>query len=222
MYADYENLVNTLARDDSEQITFDDVHSAIHLAVSRYSKDRPLLSIKDVVSTGSHFLPLPEGWVVGFSDVVDLEYPVEQIPAISVANFDIYQAPDGEKIITDTLIAAGEQVRVRFHIFHTVDDEVDTVPFAEREAVASYAASLVLDQLSSLFSGDTDSTIQADSVDHNNKASQYAARARAMRKRYYDELGIDNKRNSAAGVVVDMDFSDSRGRDRLWHAGRYR
>ncbi|MEW8660777.1 MAG: hypothetical protein AB2603_20895, partial [Candidatus Thiodiazotropha endolucinida] len=92
----------------------------------------------------------------------------------------------------------------------------------DREAVASYAAALCCEQLVSEYSGDSDSTIQADSVDHGDKARKFGRRADKLRKRYYNELGIEPKRNQAAGVVVDLDGRDSRGRDRLTHPGRFR
>jgi hypothetical protein len=81
---------------------------------------------------------------------------------------------------------------------------------------------VLLEQLASYFSGASDSTIQADSVDRRSKGAEFAARARVMRQRYFDELGLDPKRSVAAGTVVDLDMTDSQGRDRLLHPRRFR
>jgi hypothetical protein len=116
----------------------------------------------------------------------------------------------------------GEMVRATYTIAHVLDAAEDTVPVGDQEPVASYAAAMLLDMLASLYSGDSDSTIQADSVNHQSKAGEFAARARTLRKRYFDDLGIDQKRNQAAGVVVNLDMASSLGRDRLTHPRRYR
>jgi hypothetical protein len=43
-----------------------------------------------------------------------------------------------------------------------------------------------------------------------------------LRKRYFDDLGIDPKRNVAAGAVVNLNMASSVGRDRITHPRRYR
>lgn len=63
------------------------------------------------------------------------------------------------------------------------------VPAADRLAVAALAASLLLEQLAVAAAGDTGSTILADSVDHGSVSDRYAARARAARRIYDDQIG---------------------------------
>ena len=121
----------------------------------------------------------------------------------------------GREICSDT-------VRAAYTARQLLDIANDTIPAADREAVSSWAAALLLDQLASLFSGDSDSTIQADSVDPNSKAREYAARAKAARKRYFDELGIDPKKTVPASATVDLDLPSSRNRDRLTHPRSFR
>lgn len=222
MLADYQNLVARLSRDDTGRITPADIDDAIGLMVTRYSKDSPRRVVEDVTSAGGQVLDLPVAWVAGFSDIEQLEYPIGKVPPELLEAWEIYQAPSGESILIPDSLEAGEDVRVTFGVFHTLDAATDTIPLADREAAASYAAAILCDQLASLFSGASDSTIAADSVDHGAKASEFASRARALRKRYYDEMGVDPKRNLAAGVVVDLDLPNSQGRDRLTHPGRLR
>jgi hypothetical protein len=99
---------------------------------------------------------------------------------------------------------------------HTVNPAEDTIPALDREAVCCWAAAQIMDQLSANVSGDEDSTIDADSVDHGAKAGNFAKRAREYRARYWNQLGIDPKRNAAASQVVDLDRMDSRGRARIF------
>lgn len=224
MLSDYQTLTAALVRDDAGDISVAERDAAIALAVSRYSKDRPVEKVEDLTSAGGQYLDLPVAWETGFSGMRALEYPIGDIPPtlLDIGAWGLYNAPSGPSIMIRESLVAGEQVRSVYTIQHVVSAVADTIPVVDREPVASYAAAILCDQLATLYSGDSDSTIQADSVDHNSKAREFATRAKTLRKRYYDELGIDPKRNVAAGVVVDMDLADSQGNDRLLHGRGYR
>ena len=222
--ADYQDLVDDLVRDDTGKITTADRDEAIARAVARYSQDRPKIKVEDVTADGTYFLPLPAAWETDFSQIRSIEYPIGKSPLSIIDNsaWGMYQAPSAEQIILADVIATGKSVRINYTIRRVVDGSSDTIRADDREPVSAWAAAFLLDQLASLFSGDSDSTIQADNVDHNSKARDFASRAKTLRKRYYDELGIDPKRSVAAGAVVDLDMNDSQGNDRLMHPRRYR
>lgn len=221
---DYQTLVDNLVRDDAAQIEAADRDDAIALAVARYSSDRPDTRVEDITSAGGRYLDYPVGWQDGFSRLLSLEYPVGEFPPsiLSSADWTIYTSPVAEQILLRMELDAGATVRASYTVRQVLDDSADTIPAGDREAVASYAAAVLCEQLATYYSGDSDSTIQADSVDHAGKAREFASRARVLRRRYFDALGIDPKRNMAASVVVDLDGRDSRGSDRLLHSGRYR
>ncbi len=193
-------------------------------AIERYSKDRPVLKVEDVTSAGGNALPLPAGWETDFSDLQNLEYPLDQVPPRYVSNEDYYQyiSPTGKTINLLTTLSDGEQARMTYTITHTLSLTVDTIPLGDREPVCCLAAASLCDQLAGLYSGDSDSTIQADSVNHQSKASEFAKRANALRKRYLNELGIDAKKNVAAGVVVSTRPTNSQGGQRLTHGRKHR
>lgn len=224
MLIDYQTLVDKLVRDDAGKLTPTDRDQAIGVAVARYGKDRPRVKVDDVAAAGGNTLPLPASWEAGFSTLASLEYPLGEVPPayLETGCWGMYNAPAGPQVMVRDSIAAGVLVRATYTIAHVVTTVVDTIPATDREPVASYAAAVLLDQLASLYSGDSDSTIQADSVNHQSKAGEFASRARTLRKRYYDDLGIDTKRNGAVGVVVNLDLANSLGRDRLTHPRRFR
>lgn len=224
MLADYQTLMADLARDDAGKLTTVQIDRAIALAVERYGKDRPRTKVEDITAAGGNSLALPTGWEPGFSSLTSLESPVGKVPPsyLEQDSWGMYNAPAGMQVMVRDSLAAGALVRATYTIGHVVTTVADTIPATDREPVASYAAAVLLDQLASLYSGDSDSTIQADSVNHQSKAGEFASRARALRKRYYDDLGIDTKRNGAAGVVVNLDLANSLGRDRLTHPRRFR
>lgn len=222
--ADHESLVDNLVRDGGGTIAAADRDEAIARAADRYSTDRPRVKVEDVVAAGGNYLDLPASWEVDFSRILEIETPPDQIPPelVEQDSWSIYSTPAGDKILLQDGLTAGANVRLRYTIAHQVDIAADTVPSRDREAVACWAAALLLDQLASKYSGDIESTIQADSVDHQSKGRDYAARANALRKRYFDALGIDPKRTVAAGAIVDLDRTDSLGGDRLTHPRRRR
>ncbi len=225
MLVDYQTLVTELVRDDAGKILVAERDRAIAAAVLRYSSDKPRTKVQDVTPESSQLLPLPAAWEEGFSDLLELEHPIGNVPPTLIAQdrYGLYQDPAATKIqVVDGVAVAANSVRASFTIKHVVDAATDTIPLQHREPVACWGAASLCDQLAAFYSSGTDSTLQADSVEQRSKAQEYALRAKTLRKRYLDEIGIEEKKGAAAGAVVNLDFSDSRGEDRITHARRYR
>lgn len=222
--SDFQSIIDDLLRDDAGRITPTQRDTSITTALARYSKDRPRQKVEDIIAPGGNLLPLPDAWEADFSQVQSLEYPIGNVPPaiISTQNYELYTSPSVVLIMVRDGIGINENVRATFTITHTVSDAVDTVPLGDREAVCCLAGASLCDQLAGFYSGDSDSTIQADSVNHQSKAAEFASRAKALRKRYLDELGIDAKKNVAAGTVVDLDLTNSQGGQRLTHRRGWR
>jgi len=218
--SDFQDLVDSLVRDESGTITTDERDAAIGLAVVRYSTDRPVPAIEEVTAAGGVFLPLPEGWEANFSRLRGLALSDGQDP--QPINGAVELGLAGERIRLELALAADTTVIVKFTVKHAVDAGGDTVPVTDREAVASWAAALCLEQLASLYAGDRQPTIPASTVDWQSKSRDYAGRAKTLRQAYLDHLGIDPKRTVPSGTVVNLDMNDSRGNDRIVHRGRYR
>jgi hypothetical protein len=225
MLSDYQALTSELTRDDAGKVAVSERDRAIVLAVERYSKDRPQEKVEDVTPVDANTLPLPTFWETDYSELRSLEYPIGSVPpnVIGQDRYGFYRSPSALRIqLLDAVAVAALSVRATFTIRHALSASADTIPTKDREPIACWAAAALCDQLAALYSGNTDSTIQADSVQQTSKAQEYAARARALRKRYFDELGVDDKRSQPAGVVVNLDFPASDGQDRLTHTRRFR
>ncbi len=202
---DLQALVDDLVRDDGDRISPEERGRAITQAVVRYSADRPRNTVEDVTAPGGSMLPLPSGWEPEVSDLKSIEAPVGLVPPAFLPDqgFWLYSAPDGVKIMMATAQPQGRQVRISYSISHVLSDLEDTIPAGDREAVSAYAASLLLEQLANLHTNDGDTTIKADSVDRRSKGEQYAARARAQKKRYQELLGLGEKpAQTSAGTQV--------------------
>lgn len=222
--AAYQDLVDRIIRDEEERIRTQDRDRAIQMAVTRFSKDRPEVKVEDLTSTDGRYIDLPASWVNESSGVQSMEYPIGNFPPtyISDSLWQLYETPSTEKLMLISAITAGASVRVTYTIPHILSDSTNTIPERSKEPIASYAASLLYDQLASFYTGETDSTISVDNVDHQGKGALFASRAKILRQRYYDEMGVNPKRNVAAGCVVNLDLTDWRGRDLLTHPGRLR
>lgn len=216
MLADMKKLVEGFVRDETDRLSADDVETAIGLAVIRYGQDRPRTKVEDVVSTGGDTLPLPLAWATE-SELQLVEYPVGENPPCYLPG-SIYTAPAGNVLRIGDVLTSGAECRLTFTVPHVVSDSVDTIPAGNREAVAAYGAALLLEQLAAAAINDGDATIQADSTDRRTKSQEYASRARGLKTRYVEALGIGG---TAAGQVAAGTFVSWPRRGRLTH-GIYR
>lgn len=219
---DYQRITDELVRDAAGKLTADERNRALAMAVARYGRDRPRTKVQDVTGDGTRALALPAAWEADFSAIRAIEYPTGNIPPTLLEDWALYQGTSSTVIHLASAVASGAAARVTFTIAPVLTMSADTIPAADREAVCAWAAALLCDQLAALYSNQQDSTLGADAVDHRSKATEYAARARNLRQRYHDELGIDPKRSAPAGVVVDLDLPSSAGGARLTHEERYR
>lgn len=202
---------------------------AINAALKKYSGHRPRIVAEDEAGNASfdYALSLLADWIEGFSTIKSVEYPVDDTEAAaSILQEDawqIYRKPSGKvlRLLEDTPEAT-ESLRITYTALHTCTDAACTVPSYDEEALQILAASIFCDMLAAYFAQTSDSSIQADSVDHKSKASEYAARARAYRKMYFDHLGIKEGETPAASITKDQDMAGSWGADKMTHGRRYR
>ncbi len=221
--ADHQALIASLVPDAVGELVQADRDQALAAAVSRYSQDRPRPTYETVTAqAGTSFLALPAAWVEGFSKLTRVERPIGEAPPSYLPSeaWALTLTALGERIWLETPAAAGEEIGAVFTAPHAVDAGQDTVPESDRVAVACFASSLLCEQLATLTAGQGAPTIDADSVDYGARSRDLARRAGAFAQRYYDHLGIDPKRNVAAGTVVAPRESDSRGSPRLFHGPR--
>jgi hypothetical protein len=236
--ADWFTLINCMAPDEGERLTDEDRENALALAVIRYSTDRPRPEAADVVTEDGFTVPLPEGWQADFSRVTGIELPGGVPPdmlagdAIGLGPERIrggwrggapqwltrdewmpHRIPGRDVLLLVSTQKPGAELRVHYTLSHVLNAVQDTIPAKDREAVAHWAAGLLLDSLSGKHAGDTHSTINSDSVDHAGKMPNYKSLAEAQRQAYWNHLGIDPKRTVASGAVVTV------GHRRLLHRG---
>lgn len=220
MLDDVRTLVADLVRDDVERISPAQQDRAITAGVAQYNKDRPRRSVEDVVSEGGSRLEIPDG----ANRVVAVEAPAGIIPPILLPGsaWGHYHAPEAVYLLFTRPLAAGTPVRLTLTRPHLLTNEADSIPEADREALASYAAAVLFDQIAATTSGDSNPTIPADTVNHASKPESFAKRAERLRQRYYDLLGIDAKRIQPASATATQMAPPSHGGGHLTHFRRRR
>lgn len=209
------DLIRSKVKDDSGKLSDpDDLTSACTEALNRYSKARPLEVVVDIPGAGTHDVDLPTDWIEGFSSIIQVEYPVDQVPARIIERrfCQLYAAPTGKKLRIWTINpTAAEMVRQTYTILHSED----SVPVVDLEAVANLAASICLRQLAAAFGQTSDSTIQADTVNYRSKADEFRRLADSFEGLYKSHLGIkDNDTVAAASTVAAPPERDVRTRPR--------
>lgn len=219
--SDYLDLVPNLVGDSDDRLTPSDQDGAIRLAVLRYSQDRPRHLVEDLtVAVEGNAVDLPVDWEAEFSEPESVEYPIGDVPPTILSpseDWTIYQAPTGPMLVFSSSLPAGADLRLSYTVKHILTTDTDTIPEQHREAVACWAAAVLCEQLASAYAANSQPTIQADRVDQTSPQRAYAQRAKDLRKRYQDEIGVGERRNVAAGTVISHLGRNSLGGLRLTH-----
>lgn len=196
--ADYQTLVDSLVRDQSQTITSSDRDRAIELARLRYSADVTRELVRDVTWLVDGFMgPLPADWAAD-AWLVSAEYPIGQNPK-RVLDLSIYVDPAGQLLMAQESLPVGAVVRLAFAVPHLLSSSADTIPAQHREAVASYAAHVLCQQLASYYSAERESSISADGSSTESRARAYAYRAKDYRAAYFSAIGMPDAMAKAAG-----------------------
>jgi hypothetical protein len=200
--AEFKILLLSLVRDLDTKLIDDDITSAVNSALYRLNQDAPLQKVVDITAADENIIDVPAGFESGFSKIITVEYPINERPRSHLAEVHVYQEPSGE--VLDLPYSITGDLRITFTLRHSIDVTTSSFSSEQTEPMASYAASILCGQLATLYSHDTDSVIQSDSVDHASKADLFRRRARDLNKRYVDYIGVDKPKDSAAGVVVSV------------------
>ena len=207
--------VKSKVMDDSGRLTDADHYApAIAAALERYGKHRPKETPADLNGEAGHDLTLPTGFVDGFSRLLSVEYPVDQVPEeiLDPGHWKLYRSPTGLKLrLLYEEPTAAETVRITYT---AVRQEADIVT-GDADAVANLAAAICLRTLAALYGQTSNPTIQADAVDDQSKTDQFRRLADTLESKFNDHLGIDPKGGTPGACVVSG--PQARRRTRLTH-----
>ena len=207
--SDFVAEIPNILSDDANRISLDTWAALVSRAIlERYSADAPLRMVSDIAGNGTNYLPLPVApgdgddlpvFETNFSVIQHMEYPILQQPPqlILDSDFRLYRAPGEAPQILVNFDTPGpdEVVRCVWTARHLRDGS--TVPDKDFYAVTDFAASLGAEKLATFYVGTGDSTLQADVVQYRSKSAEMLACAKALRKRYYNHMGIEEGKSEA-------------------------
>jgi hypothetical protein len=208
--SDFVAEIPNVISDDVHRISSDSWAALVARAIlERYSADSPLRRVSDIRGNGTNYLPLPVASGTGpnlpvfepnFSVIQHMEYPILQQPPqlILDSDFRVYYTPGQPARILINFDTPGldDIVRCTWTARHLRDGS--TVPDKDFYAVTDYAASLGAEKLASFYVGTGDSTLQADVVQYRSKSAEMLKCAAALRKRYYNHMGIEEGKGGEA------------------------
>jgi hypothetical protein len=231
--ADFVAAIPDVLSDDAGRITASLPTLCQRAILERYSQDAPLEIVSDVDGNGTNYLALPVApgdgedlpvWESNFSVIRQIEYPILQQPPQLVldSDFRIYRAPGlaDQILINFDTPEEGDFIRVTWTARHLVDGS--TVPDKDFYAVVDFAASLGAERLATFYVGTGDATLQADVVQYRSKSAEMLACAKALRKRYYNHMGIEEGKSGdpdsgPAFAIGNQYLEQNSGVDRLVH-----
>jgi len=198
----------------------------VQAILQRYSADRPREIATDVAGNGTSLLDLPSSgsdvFEESFSAIRSIEFPLGGVPPTLLLDedFQLYRTPSGLKImlISETP-ASTDTLRVTWTARHK--DDGSTIPDPDFEAVCDYAAALCYEALAGIYAQTGDPTLAADAVNYRTKSQEYLGLANALRKRYYQHLGIDpSDAGTGVGPAIatgSLYETQGSGLDRMTH-----
>jgi len=214
--ADLKTFALRLAQADLAKVGAGADESALDAAIVRYNQDMPKVvsALLDLTGGGAE-LPAAFDWA--FSTIRQVECPLGGRPPRYLRSEDYYIYNDGTVSRIELLSGAADEMRVWYTVRHVASAGTYTLPEQHTEAVASWAAAVLCEMEASRLSAKGNPTIAADSQNQQDPARAFASRAKVLRQRYFDELGIDPKRAAPASADVSFTDRDSRGSARLTH-----
>lgn len=186
--ADFQALIDDLARDEGKVLKADSRARALEAARLQYSADKPRWRVEDVVFASGSLAPVPPSWTDS-AWIKQAEYPIGRDP-IRTIDVAAYLSPEGWQLMASCPVPTGAIVRVTFMVEHQISALADTVPQIHRLAVAQYAAHLLCHQLATHYSSQRETAVGADVSLTETRAREFAARAKELRSAYYIGIGL--------------------------------
>lgn len=222
--AEYHEKILRILHDDAEILKSQDIFTSIDEALSLYSKDRACRKVADIDGDGGYTYALPSDWVKEFSHLESVEYPAgERVPVyLEPEEWMIYDDGSSQKLrLMEHTPQTGQKIRVAYTTLYT-EETVDQIPVGDREAFCALAASLCLGALSRHYAQTSGTTLDADTIDYQNKSREYATRARELKESYEKHLFRSRENIRPASCTGDWDSQTSWGGDFLLHPKKKR
>jgi len=230
-FADVRAIVSGLIQDHAGKLTVTTRNQAIRQALGLHAQNVPAIKYQHVTGTTNDTVKTPTGWADEVSQIMKLEYPINQRPPVFLEeeDFQVIQTPTASTayriLFISSVPSSGSRVGVRFSAPHYLGPTAaqNTIPDAHIDAVANLAAHVACTQLSAFYSQQGDNLINADSVNQQQKNPNYLQLAKVFLSYYTKFFKIEEQGFAkAASISVDIDRKFQFGGDFFYHNKRWR
>jgi hypothetical protein len=174
-------------QDDDQVLTVGDLDAVLTAALAQYSRRSPRRISQEYAGDSSTVsLTLPTYWETSFSRLLRAEYVyATQIP-IRLGRDQVWveDTTSGQKIRVASAVASGQTLRLTYEGRHTATATACTVSTGDHEALAMLGASLAADLLASHYAAQGDSSLSADTVNHQGRSTNFESRAKRLHDLY--------------------------------------
>jgi len=230
----FQAQVDALLTANDDELSAANRQAMIKAALGQYSSDRPDTQVDDVTGDAGRYYVLSTSltaWSEGFSQILSIEYPAATVASDETPQYlepedwrDDYWAGDVRYLyLRNHAPAATETMRITYTLpFAWASSPlVTTTPPGDFFPICDLAAAICCHAIATRYSRTSESTLGADSVDHNSRGRNFAARAKEFEARYKDHMGL-GKGPAPAGEFVDWDTAPGwpTGRSYMFHGNR--
>jgi hypothetical protein len=216
---EFREKVKPLLQDGIDVLGNADIEMCLELALSKYSKVEPIISVDLQPGDDGYSYDLPSAFVDGFSSIKQIEYPYgEQDPVILDKNrYEIYQYTTGKKIrFLDVSPNTTEEFLVTFTV-HWTTTNITSIIDSHVTPIVFLCASLACKMLATYYSQTNQVDFaNAEFADLGGKDKQYEARAKSYQMVFDSFFGLSNGVSAAYGIV-DYDSNVVLGYGRFTH-----
>lgn len=203
---------NHLQFADTTAYTSTEREMACASAVQEYSRRRPQISIEAYtgIDTSAPFYDLPTSWIEGFSVIVEIEYPINQVnkTTIDPGDWSIDLMPTGKKIrFYNNAPGENETFWVKYIKNYSFDSNGDSeIDDVDLKGLSYLAVSIMCNELSTFFASKANPSLaNAEIIGYPDRVSEYSTKARDWYKKYEAEIKSDL--TSTWSSIPFLDFS---------------
>lgn len=179
-------LIQASSTDGIETATVLTQVQAVAAWISRFAP-RKVRSTLSGTSGGSSdwriAVPTSPAWVVGFSTLLRVEYPLQQSRCfLAPSAYTLYPSPDAATHISfvSQPSAGTDNIGVDYTVPHTISASTTTIPANLQEVTETLLAHLACRIQANKTGYTTDPSIAADSVNYRSKGAEWAAIAKNL------------------------------------------
>lgn len=220
-------LLKIKVKDSSSRFSDSEKNDLIKEAIRQYNRDRPQIIDDVITGDGSaQTFAVPSDWVRGFSYITDIEYPINQEPAIMLDvqdNVRIIQRSNVDKVqFLSLVIPNTETARVYFTAPHD-ETAPTTIPQYGIDAVVNLAASKLCFAMAAFYAESAEPTLALDVVDRQGKADMFRSMGDRFKKEYVSIVSPkEDDANDGALEHVDQDVAFSWNHPHITHPPKNR